>query len=77
LVQPVSPRPDVAGSYPQPLDAFAAVPGFYFGKGKLLTVCDQEKFGRVAFAHSELNGHQHWLAAVGDQGRQALAGFWT
>lgn len=41
-------------------------PGFHFGRegrpapGLVL----RRPFGRIAFAHSELNGHQHWLGAV-------------
>lgn len=47
-------------------------PGFYFGKdGKpapryLL----RKRFGRIAFGHSELNGHQHWVGAI-EEGRRA------
>ena len=29
-----------------------------------------QPFGRIAFAHAELNGHQHWVAAA-DEGRRA------
>jgi spermidine dehydrogenase len=59
----------------------AAVPGFYFGRGGKPSPRSviRKKFGRVAFAHSELNGHQHWLAAVeeGTRAAKQLAGFWT
>ena len=47
-------------------------PGFYFGKDGKLAARDiiRKPFGRIAFAHAELNGHQHWVAAV-DEGRRA------
>ncbi|HCZ12637.1 MAG TPA: FAD-dependent oxidoreductase [Nitrospiraceae bacterium] len=47
-------------------------PGFYFGKGGMHPARDiiRKRFGRIAFAHSELNGHQHWLGAV-EEGRRA------
>ena len=47
-------------------------PGFYFGKeGKPAPRnVIRNPFGRIAFAHAELNGHQHWVAAV-DEGRRA------
>ena len=47
-------------------------PGFYFGKDGKPAPRDiiRKPFGRIAFAHAELNGHQHWVAAV-DEGRRA------
>lgn len=47
-------------------------PGFYFGKNGSPAPRDiiREPFGRISFAHAELNGHQHWVAAV-DEGRRA------
>ncbi len=47
-------------------------PGFYFGKDGKPAARDvtRKAFGRIAFAHAELNGHQHWVAAV-DEGRRA------
>lgn len=47
-------------------------PGFYFGTGGSPAPRSviRERFGRIAFAHSELNGHQHWLGAV-EEGRRA------
>jgi spermidine dehydrogenase len=47
-------------------------PGFYFGKDGKSAPRDviREPFGRISFAHAELNGHQHWVAAV-DEGRRA------
>jgi spermidine dehydrogenase len=47
-------------------------PGFYFGKDGKHAPRDiiRRPFGRIVFAHSELNGHQHWLAAI-DEGRRA------
>ncbi len=47
-------------------------PGFYFGKDGMHPTRDiiRKRFGRIAFAHSELNGHQHWLGAV-EEGQRA------
>lgn len=47
-------------------------PGFYFGKDGKPAPRDviRKPHGRVAFAHSELNGHQHWFAAI-DEGKRA------
>jgi len=47
-------------------------PGFYFGKESKPAARDviRKPFGSIAFAHAELNGHQHWVAAV-DEGRRA------
>lgn len=47
-------------------------PGFNFGKDGKPAPRDiiRKPFGRIAFAHAELNGHQHWVAAV-DEGRRA------
>lgn len=47
-------------------------PGFYLGKDGKSAPRDviREPFGRISFAHAELNGHQHWVAAV-DEGRRA------
>jgi len=47
-------------------------PGFYFGKGGKPAARDviRRPFGKIAFAHAELNGHQHWVAAS-DEGRRA------
>jgi spermidine dehydrogenase len=47
-------------------------PSFYFGRNGKTPPRDiiRKGFGRVAFGHSELNGHQHWVAAV-DEGRRA------
>jgi len=47
-------------------------PGFYFGKDGKPAPRDiiRKPFDRIAFAHAELNGHQHWVAAV-DEGRRA------
>ncbi len=48
-------------------------PGFYFGKGEKPAPRETivKRFGRIAFAHSELNGHQHWIGAV-SEGRRAV-----
>ncbi len=47
-------------------------PGFYFDRNGKPAPRDiiRKPFGRIAFAHAELNGHQHWVAAV-DEGRRA------
>lgn len=47
-------------------------PGFYFGKNGNPAPPDviRQPFGRIAFAHAELNGHQHWVAAV-EEGQRA------
>ncbi len=47
-------------------------PGFYFGVDGVPAPRSviRERFGRIAFAHSELNGHQHWLGAV-EEGQRA------
>ena len=49
-------------------------PGFYFGKDGRPAPREiiRKRFGRIAFAHSELNGHQHWVGAVSKraEGRQ-------
>ena len=47
-------------------------PGFYFGRDGKPVPRDiiRKPFGHIAFAHAELNGHQHWVAAV-DEGRRA------
>ncbi len=41
-------------------------PGFYFGRDGQPAPSSviRKRFGRIAFGHSELNGHQHWLGAV-------------
>ncbi len=48
-------------------------PGFYFGRDGNPAPRDiiRKAFGRISFAHAELNGHQHWVAAV-DEGRRAV-----
>ena len=48
-------------------------PGFYFGNNGKPAPRDiiRRRFGRVAFAHSELNGHQNWVGAV-EEGRRAV-----
>jgi len=47
-------------------------PGFYFGRNGAMAPRDviRKLFGHIAFAHAELNGHQHWVAAV-EEGRRA------
>jgi len=47
-------------------------PGFYFGEVGKSAPRDiiRKPFGHISFAHAELNGHQHWVAAV-DEGRRA------
>ncbi len=48
-------------------------PGFYFGADGTPAPRSiiRERFGRISFAHSELNGHQHWLGAVQEGQRAA------
>jgi spermidine dehydrogenase len=47
-------------------------PGFYFGRDGVSAPRDvvRRPHGRITFAHSELNGHQNWVAAV-SEGRRA------
>lgn len=47
-------------------------PGFYFGTNGQAAPSEiiRKVHGRVTFAHSELNGHQHWVAAA-DEGWRA------
>lgn len=69
------PRQDIAGiilnrwghAYVDPQ------PGFFFGKSGQPAPRDviRRSFGRIAFAHSELVGHQYWLGAIGE-GRRAV-----
>lgn len=48
-------------------------PGFYFGRnGKPAPRAVVRKpFGRISFAHAELNGHQHWDTAINEGKRAA------
>lgn len=48
-------------------------PGFYFGTEGRPPARDiiRKPFGRIAFGHSELVGHQYWLGAIGE-GRRAV-----
>jgi spermidine dehydrogenase len=48
-------------------------PGFYFGRDgqPAPRSAIRRRFGRIAFGHSELNGHQHWLGAVEEGIRSA------
>jgi spermidine dehydrogenase len=48
-------------------------PGFYFSANGARTPRDviREPYGRIAFGHSELVGHQYWLGAIGE-GRRAV-----
>ncbi|MBZ0154789.1 MAG: NAD(P)-binding protein [Alphaproteobacteria bacterium] len=47
-------------------------PGFYFGGegSPAPRTVVRRRFGRIAFGHSEHNGHQHWIGAVAE-GRRA------
>jgi len=47
-------------------------PGFYFGRDGTPAPREtiRKPFGRIAFGHSELNGHQNWIAAI-EEGRSA------
>ncbi len=48
-------------------------PGFYFPRDGEVVPRDiiRKRFGRIAFGHSELYGHQYWLGGIGE-GRRAL-----
>ena len=48
-------------------------PGFYYGRDGKPAPRDviRKPLGRIAFGHAELNGHQHWVAAV-EEGRRAV-----
>ena len=48
-------------------------PGFFFGVEGKPAPSDiiREGFGRIAFAHSELQGMQHWGPAA-DEGKRAV-----
>jgi len=54
-------------------------PGFYFGENGEKAARDvlRQPFERIAFGHSEFNGHQHWAGAVaeGRRGVESLAQF--
>jgi spermidine dehydrogenase len=47
-------------------------PGFFFGRSGRLAARDiiRKRHGRIAFGHSELDGHQNWSGAF-DEGRRA------
>jgi len=47
-------------------------PGFYYGKAGRPAPRHiiRRRFGRIAFGHAELNGHQHWVGAA-EEGRRA------
>lgn len=47
-------------------------PGFHFGRDGKPTAADvvREGYGRIAFGHSELRGHQYWYGGV-EEGRRA------
>ncbi|MBI5075829.1 MAG: NAD(P)-binding protein [Nitrospirae bacterium] len=51
----------------------APQPGFYFDRAGRSAPRHliRKRFGRIAFAHSELNGHQHWIGAIGEGSRAA------
>jgi hypothetical protein len=48
-------------------------PGFYFGTTETPapSVAAAERFGRIAFGHSQLRGHQNWVGAVTEGARAA------
>ena len=48
-------------------------PGFFFGRDGKPAPRDivRKPFGRIAFAHSEMNGHQNWSGAI-MEGRHAM-----
>lgn len=49
-------------------------PGFYFGKNGMPAPRSiiRQRYGRIAFGHSELDGHQNWTGAVKEGSRAAL-----
>ena len=49
----------------------APTPGFYFGQNGRPAPRDvvRERFGRIAFGHSELHGNQHWGSAANEGAR--------
>jgi len=51
----------------------APTPGFFFGQNGRPAPRDvvRERFGRIAFGHSELHGNQHWGSAA-DEGARAM-----
>jgi spermidine dehydrogenase len=48
-------------------------PGFYFGRDGKPAAPEvlRQPIGRIAFANSELNGHQNWRDATGE-GKRAV-----
>jgi spermidine dehydrogenase len=70
-----NPRKDIAGiilnrwghAYVDPQ------PGFYFGRDGAPAPRDilRKRYGRIGFAHSEMNGHQNWSGAA-MEGRHAM-----
>ncbi len=48
-------------------------PGFYFQPNGAPAARDviRRPFGRIAFGHSELVGHQYWLGAI-NEGKRAM-----
>jgi spermidine dehydrogenase len=49
-------------------------PGYYFGRNNTLSPREvvRKGYGRIAFSHSELDGHQNWTGAVSEGKRAAL-----
>ena len=68
-------RRDIAGDHPQPVGARVRlpIPGFYTGRDGKRAAPDvlREPLGRVAFADSELNGHQNYRIAM-EEGWRAV-----
>jgi spermidine dehydrogenase len=52
-------------------------PGFYYGRDGKPAPRDiiRKRFARIAFAHSEMNGHQFWSGAI-MEGRRAVEQLW-
>jgi spermidine dehydrogenase len=74
-----NPRKDIAGII---LNRWAYAylnpePGFYFGRNGQSTPRDiiRNRFGRIAFGHSELDGHQNWSGAIHEGRRAAKQAF--
>ena len=74
-----NPRADIAGIVLNRWGhAFVCpAPGFYFGRNGKPAAPDvlRQPVGRIAFANSELHGHQNWRDATGE-GKRAVEQLW-
>lgn len=75
-----NPRADIAGIVLNRWGhAFVCpAPGFYFGRNGKPAAPDvlRQPVGRIAFANSELHGHQNWRDATGE-GKRAVEQLWS